>query len=67
MKFRLIGFTFLTALNGYVTYQLWNVLCISNSFFESEGFVISDRSGEQRPSDAPNLIAELITKEILRT
>lgn len=29
MKFRLIGFALLTALNGYVTYQLWNVLCIS--------------------------------------
>lgn len=29
MKIRLIGFTFLTALNGYVTYQLWNVLYIS--------------------------------------
>lgn len=29
MKFRLIGFTLLTALNGYVTYQLWNNLYIS--------------------------------------
>lgn len=30
MKIRLIGFTLLTALNGYVTYQLWDALCISN-------------------------------------
>ena len=29
MKFRLIGFTLLTALNGYVTYQLWDILYIS--------------------------------------
>lgn len=29
MRIRLIGFTFLTALNGYVTYQIWDVLCIS--------------------------------------
>lgn len=29
MKIRLIGFTFLTALNGYVTFQLWDALCIS--------------------------------------
>ena len=29
MKIRLIGFTLLTALNGYVTYQLWNNLYIS--------------------------------------
>lgn len=29
MKIRLIGFTLLTALNGYVTYQLWDALCIS--------------------------------------
>lgn len=29
MKIRLIGFILLTALNGYVTYQLWDALCIS--------------------------------------
>jgi len=29
MKIRLIGITLLTALNGYVTYQLWDVLYIS--------------------------------------
>ena len=29
MKFRLIGFALLTALNGYATYQLWDTLCIS--------------------------------------
>jgi transglutaminase-like putative cysteine protease len=29
MKIRIIGFTLLTALNGYATYQLWNVLYIS--------------------------------------
>ena len=29
MKIRLIGFALLTALNGYVTYQLWNALWIS--------------------------------------
>ena len=26
MKIRLIGFALLSALNGYVTYQLWNAL-----------------------------------------
>ncbi len=29
MKIRFIGFILLTALNGYVTYQLWDALCIS--------------------------------------
>ena len=29
MKIRLIGFALLTALNGYITYQLWDALCIS--------------------------------------
>ncbi len=29
MKIRLIGFALLTALNGYVTHQLWDALCIS--------------------------------------
>ena len=29
MKIRCIGFIILTALNGYVTYQIWDALCIS--------------------------------------
>lgn len=29
MKIRFIGFILLTALNGYVTYQIWDALCIS--------------------------------------
>ena len=29
MKIRLIGFMLLTILNGYITYQLWDTLCIS--------------------------------------
>ena len=29
MKIRFIGFALLTALNGYVTYHIWDVLCIS--------------------------------------
>lgn len=29
MKIRIIGFTLLTALNGYITYLVWGALCIS--------------------------------------
>lgn len=29
MKIRFIGFALLTVLNGYVTYHIWDVLCIS--------------------------------------